>query len=158
MSAQTGTSVVRVVETALVRVHDTVAQEVLADQLGYLCHSPISRKRAKVMEGKANGLLETYTARELVTLATRHAALADALRSILVGPVTVGRSDDAVRSLRDLGKRLSAEVTDILDALGDNVLDDREIDAHLDAIDQITASLTKTRADLLQRKTTRSRA
>lgn len=158
MSAQTGTSVVRVVETALVRVHDTVPQETLADQLGYLCHSPISRKRAKVLDGKVDGLLETYTGRELVTLATRHSGLADALRSVLVGPVTVGRSDDALRSLRELGKRFSAEVTDIFAAIDDGNLDDREVDTHLDAIDQIAAALTKARADLLQRKTNRRQA
>ncbi len=156
MSAQPLTSVVRFVETALVKVHDQTAQETLADQLGYLCHSPISRALGKVRDGKADGLLAVYTARELILLAIRHNLLADALRTALAGS-KFGTGQGAERSLTALGQRFAGEIAAIFADLGDGELDDREADRHLIALDQIVAEATQAKAELLARKATRSK-
>jgi len=155
MSAQPLTSVVRFVETALAKVHDQTAQETLADQLGYLCHSPISRALSKVRDGKADGLLAVYTARELVLLAMSHGMLADALRTALAGSAfSTGRT--AERSLNELGQRFAAEIGEIMADLGDGALDDREIDDRLTALDRLAQCVSQTKSDLLQRKANRS--
>ena len=156
MSAQALTPVVRVVEVAVGRVHDQTAQETLANQLGYLCHSPISRALTKVRDGKADGLLSVYTARELILLALHHAALADALRAALAGSAFASQQG-AERSLNTLGQRFAVEVGEILRDLGDGELDDREADRHLTALDRITLDITQAKADILARKANRSR-
>lgn len=150
------TSVVRFVEVALAKVHDQTAQETLADQLGYLCHSPISRALTKVRDGKVDGLLAVYSARELILLALRHGLLADALRTALAGS-DFGSAQAAERSLSDLGQRFAGEIADILRDLGDGDLDDREADRHLDALDRIAGFVSQTKANLLARKANRSR-
>lgn len=155
MSAQAVTPVVRFVETALVKVHDSTAQEILADQLGYLCHSPISRALGKVRDGKADGLMAVYSARELILLAMRHGLLADAIRAALAGG-QFGSGQAAERSLSALGQRFAGEIAAILADLDDGQLDDREADRHLTALDQIAAAVAQSKADLLQRKATRS--
>lgn len=154
MSAQTLTPVVRVVEVAVARVHDQTAQEVLANQLGYLSHSPISRALTKVREGKADGLLGVYTARELILMALHHDALADALRDALARS-SFASPQGAERSLNALGQRFAQELGEILRDLGDGELDDREADRHLLALDRISADLAQTKADILQRKANR---
>lgn len=155
MSAQVPTAVVRFVETALAKVHDQTAQETLADQLGYLSHSPISRALSKVRDGKADGLLAVYSARELILLAIRHNLLADALRTALAGSA-FGNGKQVERSLSALGQRFAGEISAILNDLGDGELDDREADRHLIALDHIAADVAQAKADLLQRKATRS--
>lgn len=157
MSAQAATSVVRFVETALVKVHGSTAQEVLADQLGYLSHSPISRALSKVRDGKADGLLAVYNARELVLLALSHGLIADALRTALAGSA-FGNGKGAERSLSALGQRFAGEIAEILRDLGDGQLDEREVDRHLETLDRIGAEVAQAKADLLQRKATRGRS
>lgn len=154
MSAQALTPVVRVVEVAVTRVHDQTSQELLANQLGYLSHSPISRALSKVREGKADGLLSLYNARELVVMALHHESLADALRSALAGSAFASQQG-AERSLNALGQRFAAEMGEILRDLGDGALDEREADRHLLALDRITADITQVKADLIARKSTR---
>jgi hypothetical protein len=156
MNAQALTPVVRFVEVALAKVHDQTAQETLADQLGYLCHSPISRALGKVRDGKADGLCSVYTARELILLALKHNLLADALRTALAGS-SFGNGQGAERSLSALGQSFAGEIAAIFADLGDGELDDREADRHLIALDRIVAEATQAKANLIQRKSTRSR-
>ena len=150
MNAHLDASAVRFVEASLVRVHGATAQETLAEQLGYLCHSPISRNLSKVNEGKKDGLLACYTARELLTLAMYHPALADALRAAL-NTTPVNRDSNVAGDLCALGQRFTGEVNEILGDLSDGI-DAREADKHLDALDLISANLWRTRAALIDHK------
>lgn len=155
MTAQTTTSVVRCVEVALSKVHDSTAQETLADQLGYLSHSPISRALTKVRDGKADGLLSVYTARELILLAVRHGMLADAMRTALSNGQSFGQGSEVERDLQSLGQRFAGEIGEILGDLGDGVLDDRESDRHLQTLDRIGEHVAQAKANIIARKATR---
>jgi hypothetical protein len=154
VSRQTPTAIVRRVEAAIRHAHETTTQEVIADQLGLLSHSGVNARIAKVNSGKIDSLLESYDGKQVVSLLAANRPFADALIAALASEDT-GNSATAVQALRTLGKAFSAELGEILDDLDDNDLSPAEADAHLCALDRIAADLAVTRADLLQRKSTR---
>lgn len=158
MSRQSPTTIVRLAEAAIRRAHSTTTQESLADQVGLLSHSGINTRIQNVNSGKIDSLLETYNGKQLISLLANNEAFAADVLAALADHSGAGQGDTAVRSLRSLGKQLNMEVGEIIDDLDDNDLSPVEADHHLLALDEIAAGLTKARADLLQRKATRSRA
>ncbi len=153
MSRQTPTAIVRLAEAAIRRAHSSTTQEVLAEQVGLLSHSGINTRLTNVNSGKIDSLLETYNGKQLISLLAHNDAFAADLLAALADDTAAGQSATAVGSLRALGKRLNAEVGEIIDDLDDNDLSVTEADNHLEALDLIAADLTKARADLLHRKT-----
>ncbi len=153
MSAQTDSTVVRLAEVALARVHDKTAQETIADQIGLLSHSPISRIRAKVRSGKARGLLASYNGEEINAFYRHHPEFREAWNATAPNETSPFRTTllTAEQALCVLGKQLTAQVGEILSDV-ENGLDAREIDTHLDALGQLAATVKSTRTRLLVRK------
>lgn len=151
MSAQADTAVVRLAEVALARVHDKTAQEIIADQLGLLSHSPISRVLSKVRSGKAPSLLASYNGAEINAFYRHHPEFREAWNSTAPSGASPRSALTSEQALRVLGKQFTAEVGQILTDIEDG-LDAREIDAHLDTLEDIAALLKPVRAKLLSRK------
>lgn len=151
MSAQNNTGDVRLVEAALGRVHDKTAQELIADQLGLLSHSPISRVLSKVRSGKARSLLASYNGEEVNAFYRHHPEFRDSWNATAPSGASPRSALTTEQALRILGKQFTSEVGQILTDVEDG-LDAREIDAHLDTLENIAALLKPTRAKLLARK------
>jgi hypothetical protein len=152
MIAQTRLDAVRFVEVAFRQIHSK-SQEELAEQMGFLCHSPVSRAQARVQEGKADSLLASYNGKAVLMAALSNGIFGDALRAALNSakpPMVSGQPVE--KSMNKLGRSFLSEVDAIMDDLADDQIDAREIDAHLTTLQTLGAVIKQAEIDLLHRK------
>lgn len=120
MSAYPGTQIMRRVEASLARLHDGhVPQERIADLVGLVGNTNISRRINRVLDGELDGFVEAYTFKQGLALVFGDEELRATVHGLTAPHVANGDVRQDIPALLGKAGRLVAEAAAAISPDGD---------------------------------------